>query len=93
MSLVVASKMIWVNSEWVILHGVIPETTNETSLRCAVSIRLKDGLQSPAGGRFSTSGSGSRIAPDDSQREAWQVKEMAVTCKSDRDLYLRFVGH
>lgn len=33
-------------------------------------------------------------AKDESQREAWQkVKEMAETCKSDRDLYLRFVGH
>jgi hypothetical protein len=33
-------------------------------------------------------------AKDESQREAWlKVKEMAETCKSDRDLYLRFVGH
>jgi hypothetical protein len=33
-------------------------------------------------------------AKDESQREAWQkVKEMAESCKSDRDLYLRFVGH
>jgi hypothetical protein len=33
-------------------------------------------------------------AEDDSQKEAWQkIKEMAETCKEDRDLYLRFVGH
>jgi len=33
-------------------------------------------------------------AKDDTQREAWQkVKDMAETCRQDRDLYLRFVGH
>ena len=33
-------------------------------------------------------------AKDESQQESWQrVKEMAVACKSDRDLYLRFVGN
>ncbi|HEX3322581.1 MAG TPA: hypothetical protein VHR84_17890 [Terriglobales bacterium] len=33
-------------------------------------------------------------AKDESQKEAWQkVKEMAEACKSDRDLYLRFVGN
>ena len=33
-------------------------------------------------------------ARDESQKEAWQkVKEMAATCKQDRDLYLRFVGN
>ncbi len=31
---------------------------------------------------------------DDSQLEAWQrVKQMAETCRQDRDLYLRFVGN
>jgi hypothetical protein len=31
---------------------------------------------------------------DDSQKEAWlKVKEMAETCRHDRDLYLRFVGN
>jgi hypothetical protein len=33
-------------------------------------------------------------AHDDSQKEAWRkVKEMAVKCRDDRDLYLRFVGN
>jgi hypothetical protein len=33
-------------------------------------------------------------AHDQSQMEAWQkVKEMAQTCQSDRDLYLKFVGN
>jgi len=33
-------------------------------------------------------------AKDESQTEAWQkVKEMAEACKSDRDLYLKFIGH
>jgi len=31
---------------------------------------------------------------DDSQLEAWQkVKQMAETCRDNRDLYLRFVGN
>jgi hypothetical protein len=31
---------------------------------------------------------------DDSQLEAWaKVKDMAETCRHDRDLYLRFVGN
>jgi hypothetical protein len=31
---------------------------------------------------------------DDTQLEAWQkVKQMAETCRQDRDLYLRFLGN
>ena len=31
---------------------------------------------------------------DDSQKDAWQkVREMAETCRADRDLYLCFVGN
>jgi hypothetical protein len=31
---------------------------------------------------------------DESQLEAWKkVKQMAETCRHDRDLYLRFVGN
>jgi hypothetical protein len=31
---------------------------------------------------------------DESQLEAWEkVKQMAETCRDDRDLYLRFVGN
>jgi hypothetical protein len=31
---------------------------------------------------------------DESQMEAWErVKQMAETCRADRDLYLRFVGN
>jgi hypothetical protein len=33
-------------------------------------------------------------ARDESQKDAWQkVKEMALSCQVDRDLYLRFVGN
>ena len=33
-------------------------------------------------------------AHDESQIEAWQkVKQMAESCRDDRDLYLRFVGN
>ena len=32
-------------------------------------------------------------AEDDTQKEAWgKIKEMAESCREDRDLYLRFVG-
>jgi hypothetical protein len=33
-------------------------------------------------------------AHDEAQKEAWQkVKDMALACQQDRDLYLKFVGN
>jgi hypothetical protein len=83
-------------SEWVMLHGVIPGyeerrfpvlrgidpfgKTVFNHLQADVFLEEWERVQD-------------RVK-DESQREAWQkVKEMAEACKSDRDLYLRFVGH
>ena len=83
-------------SEWVILHGVIPDhdQSDFPLLRCidpfgkTVFNHLQAGLFLEEWERVKDR------AKDESQREAWQkVKEMAETCQSDRDLYLRFVGH
>ena len=83
-------------SEWVILHGVIPdrEQIEFPLLRCidpfgnTVFNHLQAEVFLDEWERVKDR------AKDESQRAAWQkVKEMAETCKSDRDLYLRFVGH
>src|SRR5262249_11630763 len=82
--------------DWVMLHGVIParEEREFCILRCIDPfgktvfnhLQMESFLEE-----------WERIqsrAEDDSQKEAWQkVKEMAQTCKADRDLYLRFVGN
>ena len=83
-------------SEWVMLHGVVPATSQADFL-------LLSGID-PFG---KTVFNHLQMEPflrewdrakdrvrDDSQKEAWQkVKEMAETCRYDRDLYLRFVGN
>jgi hypothetical protein len=83
-------------SEWVMLHGVIPANDERDFpvLRCIDPFgkTVFNHLQAEA---FLEEWERVKDrARDESQREAWQkVKEMATTCKSDRDLYLRFVGH
>jgi hypothetical protein len=83
-------------SEWVMLHGVIPEyaEADYPTLRCidpfgkTVFNHLQAEIFLAEWERVQ------ERAKDESQREAWRkVKEMAETCRSDRDLYLRFVGH
>ena len=83
-------------SEWVILHGVIPGSQGATlpllsgidpfgktvfnHLQMEVFLREWDSVKDRA--------------RDESQMEAWQkVREMAESCRQDRDLYLRFVGN
>jgi hypothetical protein len=83
-------------SEWVILHGVVPANhdgdfpllggidsfgkTVFNHLQMHAFLREWDRVKDRA--------------RDESQMEAWQkVKEMAETCRGDRDLYLRFVGN
>ena len=82
--------------EWVILFGVIPtaEERDFPTLRGidpfgkTVFNHLQMELFLDEWKRVESR------AKDESQRESWQkVKEMAETCKADRDLYLRFVGH
>ena len=83
-------------SEWVMLHGVVPASherefpilsgvdpfgkTVFNHLQMEVFLREWDRVKDRA--------------RDQSQVEAWQkIKEMAETCREDRDLYLRFVGN
>jgi hypothetical protein len=83
-------------SEWVILHGVIPDNseTDFPTLRCVDPFGKTVFNHLQAEVFLSEWERVKDRAKDESQREAWQkVKEMAQTCKSDRDLYLRFVGH
>jgi hypothetical protein len=83
-------------TEWVILHGVIPglEERDFYLLRgidpygSTVFNHLQMELFLQEWERVSDR------ARDESQKEAWQkVKQMAETCKDDRDFYLRFVGN
>ena len=83
-------------SEWVMLHGVIP-TNGEADFLLLSGIdpfgktvfnhlQMESFLEEWERAK-------DRVR-DDSQKAAWQkVKEMAETCRSDRDLYLRFVGN
>jgi hypothetical protein len=83
-------------SEWVMLHGLVPAAERAEYL-------LLSGID-PFG---KTVFNHLQMEPfleewerikdrvrDDTQLEAWQkVKQMAETCRQDRDLYLRFVGN
>ena len=83
-------------SEWVILHGVIPdhENTDFPILSCIDPFGKTVFNHLQAETFLLEWEQVKERAKDESQREAWQkVKEMAEICKSDRDLYLRFVGH
>ena len=82
--------------EWVILHGVVP-SNEELEFPVLGGIdpfgkTVFNHLQMDA---FLTEWT--RVesrAKDETQRDAWnKIREMAEACKSDRDLYLRFVGH
>jgi hypothetical protein len=83
-------------SEWVMLHGVVPTTDHSdfvllsgidpfgktvfNHLQMVAFLKEWDRVKE-------------RVR-DDSQLEAWgKVKQMAETCRDDRDLYLRFVGN
>jgi hypothetical protein len=84
------------HSDWVMLHGVLParEEREFPLLRCVDPygktvfnhLQMESFLEE-----------WERVhdrASDESQKEAWQkVKEMAQSCQSDRDMYLRFVGN
>ena len=83
-------------SEWVILNGVIPASSDTAFVllngvdpfgkTVFNHLQMEAFLQEWERAR-------ERVR-DDSQMEAWQrVKEMAEACRRDRDLYLRFVGN
>jgi len=83
-------------SEWVLLHGVVP-TSNLADFLLLSGIdpfgkTVFNHLQMEA---FLQEWERAKDrVRDDSQLEAWErVKQMAETCRDDRDLYLRFVGN
>ncbi len=82
--------------DWVMLHGVLPAREERgfpflgcvdpygktvfNHLQMEIFLEEWERLQDRA--------------RDESQKEAWKkIKEMAESCKDDRDLYLRFVGN
>jgi hypothetical protein len=83
-------------SEWVMLHGVVPATSQAdfpllsgidpfgktVFNHLQMEVFLKEWERAKQQVR------------DDNQLKAWEkVKQMAETCRDDRDLYLRFVGN
>ena len=83
-------------SEWIMLHGVVPANGDDAfPLLSGISPFGKtvfNHLQMPV--FLSEWERVKDRARDESQVEAWQkVKQMAESCRDDRDLYLRFVGN
>jgi hypothetical protein len=83
-------------SEWVMLHGVIPTKGHGDFLLLngidPFGKTVFNHLQMEAFLQEWERAKG-RVR-DESQLEAWEtVKNMAETCRQDRDLYLRFVGN
>lgn len=82
--------------DWIILHGVLPSRGED-------SFPLLRGIDPYGRTVFNHLQMETFLdewervrdrARDESQREAWlKVKEMALACQQDRDLYLRFVGN
>jgi hypothetical protein len=84
------------HGEWVILNGVIPGTTGTDFLLLSgvdpFGKTVFNHLQMEA--FLSEWERAKDRVRDESQMEAWEkVKQMAETCRHDRDLYLRFVGN
>jgi hypothetical protein len=83
-------------NDWVMLHGVVPSHEER-------EFPVLRGIDPYGSTVFNHSQMDSFLeewekvrgrARDESQAEAWQkVKDMAESCKSDRDLYLKFVGN
>lgn len=83
-------------SEWIMLHGVLPtRAEREFPLLRSIDPFGKTVFNHLQMETFLEEWE--KVcdrARDESQKEAWgKVKEMALTCQGDRDLYLRFVGH
>jgi hypothetical protein len=82
--------------DWVMLHGVVPafDEREFPLLRCidpygrTVFNHLQMDLFIGEWDRVK------ERARDDSQTDAWgRIRQMAETCRNDRDLYLKFVGN
>jgi hypothetical protein len=84
------------HGEWVVLHGIVPVSAEDKySLLSGIDPFGKTVFNHLQMDSFLREWERAKErARDDSQREAWQkIREMAETCRQDRDLYLRFVGH
>jgi hypothetical protein len=84
------------HGEWVILNGVIPGATGTDFLLLSgvdpFGKTVFNHLQMEA--FLEEWERAKERVRDESQMEAWEkVKQMAETCRHDRDLYLRFVGN
>lgn len=83
-------------SDWVMLHGVLPAAAQPDFL-------LLSGIDPFGKTLFNHRQMEAFLREwdrakdrvhDESQLEAWEkVKQMAESCRHDRDLYLRFVGN
>jgi hypothetical protein len=83
-------------SEWVLLHAVIPsrEERDFPLLRCIDQYGKTVFNHLQMEGFLEEWERLSERARDDTQRDAWQkVKDLAIACQQDRDLFLRFVGN
>ena len=82
--------------DWVVLHGVVPDLEEREFpiLRCIdpYGRTVFNHLQ-----MVPFLEEWERVkdrARDDSQAEAWRrIRQMAETCRKDRDLYLKFIGN
>ena len=82
-------------SDWVVLHAVIPTGADGFPLLSGIDpfgktvfnhLQMREFLREWEKAK-------DRVR-DESQMEAWEkVKHMAESCRQDRDLYLRFIGH
>lgn len=82
--------------DWVMLHSVIPSRDErDFALLSGIDPYGKTVFNHLQMERFLEEWQRVRErARDESQQEAWQrVHDMAMACKEDRDLYLRFVGN
>jgi hypothetical protein len=82
-------------SEWVMLHGVVPTGHADFLLLSGIDPFGKTVFNHLQMKAFIEEWDRAKDrVHDDSQLEAWEkVKNMAETCRHDRDLYLRFVGN
>jgi hypothetical protein len=83
-------------SDWIMLHGVIPgrDEKDFPYLR-GIDLYGKTVFNHLQMEMFLEEWERVRErARDESQKDAWQkVKDMALACQDDRDLYLKFVGN
>lgn len=83
------------HGEWVILNGIIPIEGASFPVLRGIDPFGKTVFNHLQADAFLAEWERAKDrAKDESQNEAWQkVKDMAIACRSDRDLFLKFIGH